>query len=157
MEDIAKGACSHRQELRDSGESNSMVAGVLMNAAMRRTRWLNVLGKRIEPEFNAYVQSQPIGLFEEKTALARWINAELAALGLTLACPRSGQPSTIVGVKRHYQHGAFEFRVPGPRQRWICTTTSCSLPTLQLIARPAQRDLRSSGLIAIRSMCRSQR
>jgi HEAT repeat protein len=92
---------------------------------------------RLQPHFNAYLKTMPQGTYEEKQALAKWINMQLEPRGLALKCPNTGAASLLQADSGHKPGiGRFQFyhMKDGVRVR---TATSGELPDLQVIAHSA--------------------
>jgi len=87
-----------------------------------------------EEVLNKEAASRPQSTYEEKKALARWLNAELREIGLSIREPRSGRPCRIVGNPGGRPgHGRFLLEYlddTGKRQNPL---TSVALPHLELM------------------------
>jgi hypothetical protein len=58
----------------------------------------NRLAAAIEPAINSAAAAFPQSSYEEKKALAKWINAELRRFGLALRAPKTGHPCILVAT-----------------------------------------------------------
>ena len=54
------------------------------------------LARRIEEAFNQHVGGLPAATYDDKRALARWVNAELRRFGLAVVCPKTRRPAVLL-------------------------------------------------------------
>lgn len=88
-----------------------------------------------EPVLNTRAQAMPHESYEDKKALAKWVNAELRELGLTLRCPKTGAPALLHGHPGGTPGvGRFHLEVTDDRGVRRRTVTSARLP--HLVVRP---------------------
>jgi hypothetical protein len=108
-----------------------------MMQSLRRSFYAE-LAKQLEPALNAYAQSQPQETWEERAALASWINRTLRQTGLALICPRTNRPailiSDVTGGNRRKMH--FRFQTTEPSGRRVRSAMSLELPDLELTQAP---------------------
>jgi hypothetical protein len=106
-----------------------------LNAATRR-----VIAAELAPALNAKAQAMPHDTYEQKKALARWVNEELRRFDLAIKGP-TGQPSILlVGTGKRPEIGVFilEHRTSdGKRLRPLQTA---SLPHLELMEANPRRE-----------------
>lgn len=92
------------------------------------------IASAMEPRFNEHIRAQPRHDYDDKRTLAGWINRELRDLGLSVRCPDSGRPATLLADYRADSGRESRFRIEtidakGHRRR---TFTSADLPYLGL-------------------------
>lgn len=101
------------------------------------------LVRKIEPLLNAHLQTMPQDTLPEKRSLAIWVNRELRELGLCIRCPKTGAPAILVAdFSSAAEENVSRFRIDsrqseGHRKR---TTTSYSVPKLELMAEPPRKE-----------------
>jgi hypothetical protein len=92
------------------------------------------LATALEPSLNVYAVTLPQTTYEEKKALAKWVNAELRRFGLALRCPGTNQPCLLQAYQgNHPEIGRFRFDfvdAEGHRRQPI---SSANLPRLELM------------------------
>jgi hypothetical protein len=95
------------------------------------------IARRVTDAFNRHVVTMPAASYDDKRALARWVNAELRRLGLALVCPKTRRPAVLLadpggaaGV------GRFQFQSEGPDGRKVRAYSSATLPVVELTAAP---------------------
>jgi len=92
------------------------------------------IARSIEPVLNDKVRSMPMATYEDKKALAKWVNAELNDLGLALRCPKTGRPAWLLGHASGTPGvGRFHYELSDPREGHRRTVTSTALPHLELM------------------------
>jgi len=100
---------------------------LLTLAHQAESAFLTQLAIQITPAMNHYLRDQPHNTYEEKKTLAKWLNAELGALALSVQCPRSGRAGCLVGdIGKDPVHGRFQINVAtedGKRRRTISGKT----------------------------------
>jgi hypothetical protein len=97
------------------------------------------VGKRLEDALNRQVAEMPQASYDDKRALAKWVNAELRRFALALICPKTGRPAALVADKgRTEKIGRFQFLSEAPDGRMVRAYSSATLPRLELIA-PGER------------------
>ncbi len=86
-----------------------------------------------EAVLNAHAATLPQQTYEDKKTLAKWVNAELRELGLTIRCPRTGQPALLRGHPGGVAGvGRFHLEITDSAGVQRRTVTSVTLPELQL-------------------------
>lgn len=96
----------------------------------------NMIARSLGPALNEHLAAAAQSTYDEKRALARWVNGELRSLGLAIQCPKTGLPAFLVGHPGGAPGvGRFHIEVveSGQVRR---TVTSTSLPVLALMAEP---------------------
>ena len=93
------------------------------------------LAERLEPVLNAYVRQLPQDTYEDKKALARFVNAQLSPLGLAVRCPKTGMPSIIEADANDASGKVSRFRyfARRPEGRRVRTVSNKELPVLELM------------------------
>lgn len=87
-----------------------------------------------EPVLNEMAQSLPQATYEEKKALAKWVNAEIRELGLAIRCPKTGLPGILRGHAGGIPGvGRFHVEVTDAQGVQRRTVTSTTLPKLDLM------------------------
>jgi hypothetical protein len=105
-------------------------------AALQEGRrvFVEEIGSRLEPAFNAEVVRRPHGTYEEKKELSKWVNHELRGLGLTLACPKTGLPAYVTGnTGSDRRVGRFVFHALQPDGTRFVSLSAGTLPRLRLL------------------------
>jgi hypothetical protein len=108
-----------------------------------------VLASAMQPRLNASLQATPHETYQQKQAMASWVNAELHnRLGLTIRCPRTGRSAILVADIRDAEKQASRLRLevhyPG-RKKERTYTSSGSIPELQLMEDPPRIEPLRSG------------
>jgi hypothetical protein len=97
----------------------------------------------LEPALNAKVTAMPQEGFDEKKALARWVNAELARFGLTLSYRVEDKqlPALLVAFAgRTPQSGRFSLHYRMPDGRRASALWAQCAPHLELMGAPPRRE-----------------
>jgi hypothetical protein len=93
-----------------------------------------VIARVLEPALNEEAKSHPQNTYEDKKALAKWINAQLRSLGLAIQDPKTGKPCHLVGSPGNRPGiGRFMLNITDESGRLVHSVTSVTLPHLQLI------------------------
>lgn len=67
------------------------------------------VGRSLGPAINERLAGMPKETYDEKKALARYVNAELRRFGLAARCPKTGRASILqADYGRHPEHGRFQ-------------------------------------------------
>lgn len=99
------------------------------------------IGHALESAMNAHAATLPQSTYDEKKALARWVNHELREFRLALKCPKTGLPATLVGHPGWDPAvGRFQFEVVEKGRRPRRTFSSVTLPPLELLAEAPERS-----------------
>ena len=81
----------------------------------------------------------PAASYDDKRALARWVNAELRRFGLAIVCPKSRRPSVLLADPGGAPGtGHFQFQSESPEGRKVRAFSSAALPRLELTAAPEE-------------------
>ena len=138
----ANSLTAEQQRAIESLFSNLPESFAERHAAMQsfRRAFYAELAKALEPALNAHAKAQPLETYEERSALASWINQTLRQMGLTLICPRTNRPAILIsdmtGGSRQKMHFRFQTTEPsGKRVRW---GMSRELPDLELMQAPGR-------------------
>jgi hypothetical protein len=92
------------------------------------------IAKAFEAGLNAAAASMPLATYEEKKSLAKWVNAELRELGLTIRCPKTGEPAILRGGPGGVPGvGRFHLEITDKAGNRHRTVTSSVLPPLALM------------------------
>ncbi len=105
----------------------------------------------LEPALNAHLRTLPHDAYEEKRALATWVNRELHEIGLTIRCPKTGRPSILVAdVRAGGDDEKGRFRIEARDENGKTARTFCStrLPDLELMEEPPRRENFASRAVA---------
>jgi hypothetical protein len=95
------------------------------------------VARRLEEALNRHVSAMPAASYDDKRALARWVNAELRRFGLALVCPNSGRPAVLLADPGGIPGaGRFQFQSQAPDGRKVRAYSSATLPRLELTAAP---------------------
>jgi hypothetical protein len=122
-----------------------------MMQSLRRS-FYGELAKQLQPALNAYAKIQPKETWEERSALASWINQTLRQMGLVLVCPRTNRPAILIsdmtGGSRKKMH--FRFQTAEPSGKRVRSAMSVELPDLELMQAPGRienlaREFRNRG------------
>ncbi len=98
-------------------------------------RW--ALARRLGEALNQQVSAMRQASYDDKRALARWVNAELRRFGLALVCPKTGRPSVLLADPGGTPSvGRFQFQSESPEGRKVRAYSSAALPRLELTAAP---------------------
>ena len=101
----------------------------------------HALAARLEPALNAAIQEMPHDTYEEKKALARWINEEVRQFGLAAKCPKTGRPAILLaGPGDDPMKGRFQFDIITPEGKRKRTVSSVILPVIALTEAPVRRS-----------------
>ena len=94
-----------------------------------------VLAKLAEESFNLAVSQLPSDTYQNKQALAKWINTELSEMGLALSCPMTGLPAIIIADQgRNEVVGRFRIIQIDVNGKRTLSKTAKELGHLQLTA-----------------------
>lgn len=102
-----------------------------------------VLAEVLQPRLNAYVKTLPQETLADKRSIATWVNAELRKLGLTIRCPKTGNPAILVADTQDRVHGhitRFRLEARDDRGRNVRSCTSPTVPELELMKDPPRRE-----------------
>lgn len=92
------------------------------------------IAKAFEPVLNEHATTMPQATYDEKRALAKWVNAELRELGLAIRCPKTGQPALLRGHPGGTPGvGRFHLEITDSNGIQRRTVTSVTLPRLSLL------------------------
>jgi hypothetical protein len=98
-------------------------------------KFRGALARRLEDAFNRHVGGMPSATYDDKRALARWVNAELRRYGLALVCPKSRRPAVLLADPGGVAGvGRFQFQSESPEGRKVRAYSSAALPRLELTA-----------------------
>lgn len=118
-------------------------------AAMRmRHTFHRQLSAEIESRLNRYLKSQPQESLEEKRELASWVNAQLRHLGLTIRCPKTGNPATLIADFKNSQESHISrFRIQGKDEygKRVRSSLSDNVPDLELMEDIPRRESLARG------------
>jgi len=93
------------------------------------------LARRLEEALNQQVGGMPAATYNDKRALARWVNGELRRFGLALVCPKTRRPSVLLADPGGTPGiGRFQFQSESPEGRKVRAYSSATLPRLELTA-----------------------
>lgn len=94
------------------------------------------------PRLNEALKGKPQDTYDEKQALASWVNNELRQLGLAIRDPNSGKPAILVAdVKGGVDSPSrFRFEIRGEDGTRKRTFSSRSLPELELMEDELRRE-----------------
>jgi hypothetical protein len=96
--------------------------------------FLHEIAERVCGPMNDYLRTMPQATLEEKKALAKWLNAQLGAMGLAIRCPKSNSPAFVVAdIGDNPRVGRFQLRVSdnGESSRSRTTLSRVELPRLE--------------------------
>jgi hypothetical protein len=112
--------------------------------------FLTQLASQLAPIMNRHLRQQPHETYEQKKTLAKWLNAELGALALSIRCPRTGQPAFLVGdVGDDPAKGRFQINATaedGGRKRTVSSTGLLDLDFIGDFPKPPCREMDASRL-----------
>lgn len=95
----------------------------------------SAIAESFEAALNREASERPQQTYEDKKALAKWVNAELRELGLTVRCPKTGRPAFVRGHAGGTPGvGRFHLEITDERGVQQRTVTSVNLPYLNLEA-----------------------
>jgi hypothetical protein len=63
-----------------------------------RHNYMQELAKELATELNAKIQAMPKDSYEDKKAIARFVNEQCRRFDVAVRCPRTGEPSTLVAA-----------------------------------------------------------
>jgi hypothetical protein len=137
-----RGVGVEEEELARGEEEARLVAAAYRMAVTEVDAELQAVGARVaarlQASFNAYVKTMPQSNYEDKQAVAKWVNAELKARGLALRCPKSGEASfLLVDTGRNPATGRFQF-YHSEEGKPVRTANRNVLPDLVLVPRAVQ-------------------
>ncbi len=96
------------------------------------------LAARLEEPLNQQVSVMPAATYDDKRAVARWVNSELRRVGLALVCPKTRRPSVLLADPGGTPGiGRFQFQSESPEGRKVRAYSSAMLPRLELTTAPA--------------------
>jgi hypothetical protein len=99
------------------------------------------LAAQLAPAFNAHIRAMPHGTYEEKKALARWVNDELRRFDLAIKCPKTGMPSILVADPgNHTAIGRFQLMHRNTEGKQVRSLSTPELLPLELITAPPRRE-----------------
>ena len=94
----------------------------------------------LEAAINAEAKLHPQETYEDKKALAKWVNAELRAFGLAIKNPDGGKPCFIMGNPGGKPgFGRFLFEYTDDSGKRHHPLTSVTLPHLELVPEDLTR------------------
>jgi hypothetical protein len=97
------------------------------------------MARRLEEALNQHVGGMPAATYDDKRAIARWVNAELRRFGLALVCPKSRRPAVLLADPGGIPGaGRFQFQSETPEGRKVRAYSSATLPRLELTAAPEE-------------------
>lgn len=106
----------------------------------------------LEPALNAQASAMPQASYEDKKDLAKWVNAQLRALGLAVKDPKTGRPCHLVGSPGNRPDvGRFMLNHRDAGGRLVHGLTSVTLPHLELIPDDLSRGPPGLGTGSSRS------
>jgi len=141
-EDVVSGVTKDESGTEGAREAVRAFAATLPSDYLQQKQALVTLyaGVRSEiaaylgPALNAHCSTLPQQTYDEKRALAKWVNAELRQFGLAIKCPKTGQSAYLVAHPGGRPGiGRFHLEVAGPDGSPQRTLTSAVLPELALI------------------------
>jgi hypothetical protein len=98
-------------------------------------KFRGALARRMEDAFNQRVGDLRATTYDDKRALARWVNAELRRFGLALVCPKTRRPAVLLADPGGTPGaGRFQFQSETPEGRMVRAYSSAALPRLELTA-----------------------
>lgn len=100
------------------------------------------VAEALQATLNAHLRTMAHETYQEKQAIATWVNRELHELGLTIRCPRTGRPSILVADVRgpDDQQGRFRIEARDENGRTARTFCSTRLPDIELMEEPPRRE-----------------
>ena len=99
------------------------------------------LADQLAPALNAKVHGMPHATYEEKKALAKWVNDELRRFDLAIKCPKTGQPSLLLaGPGNHPEAGRFILEHKTSDGKRVRPVNSPVLPHLELMEANPRRE-----------------
>jgi hypothetical protein len=103
--------------------------------------YMQQLASNVATALNAEIGERPQGTYEEKKALAVWVNAELRRLDLAIKCPKTGLPSTLRAKPGHRPAiGQFAIEAKEPGGKRSQNLVSPDLPILELMEATRQLE-----------------
>lgn len=107
------------------------------NAAFR-----GKLAAELAPALNARIQEMPHETYEQKKALANWVNEQLDSLGLAVKCPKTQLPARLHGDTGSWPEiGRFQFQVATGKGRPTRTVSTDKLPVIELVDASSSKEL----------------
>ncbi len=118
---------------------DKLVVSLPTDFASRRTSLLrlhdhvrSVIGRSFESALNEKAASLPQDTYEDKKKLAKWVNAQLRELGLTIKCPKTGESCLLLANAGHDPSiGRFHLEYTDSEGGKHRTVTSTTLPHLE--------------------------
>jgi hypothetical protein len=93
------------------------------------------LSRRLEEALNNEVVAMPCTTYDNKRAVARWVNAQLRRFGLALVCPKTKRPAVLLADPSGVPGtGRFQFQSETPDGEKVRAHSSATLPRLVLTA-----------------------
>lgn len=93
--------------------------------------------ERLEETLNQRAGDFEKESYEQKAAVARWVNGELRRLGVAVRCPKTGKPAFLVGHPGGRPGiGRFQLEITLDNGRPHRTVSSTAFPHLTLMAAP---------------------
>lgn len=106
-----------------------------------RAEFHDLLADRFAEVFNSHLAAQPHETIAEKQALCRAANADLREVGLSIRCPKTGEPAHL-HASPDSSEGRFQICLASD-SNYKRTLTSKPLPVLSLMGRPIRGPGRS--------------
>ncbi|MFN0007210.1 MAG: hypothetical protein ACKVXR_04820 [Planctomycetota bacterium] len=107
----------------------------LSSSGQARRLFLQELADRVAPALNERLLRTSQETYEEKKALARWVNKTLRELDLAVECPRTGMPAAIATYSSQSHKGSFQLQVTLPDGKTTHSRSASYLSNLRLTAR----------------------
>ena len=99
------------------------------------------LASQLAPALNAHIRTMPQETYEEKKALAKWVNDELRRFDLAINCPKTGQGSILLAIPgNHPEVGRFAIEHKTPEGKRVRSVTTPQLPPLDLMVADPRRE-----------------
>ena len=117
---------------------------------------LQALADALTPVLQDYLTTCKIDTYDDKRALAKWVNAESKRFGLAIRCPKTGRPSALLADPAG-RSGRFQLFNDGPDGRKVRTLSSIKLPPLVLVPDAgipvggSSSDVRDTNALSIRA------
>ena len=104
---------------------------------------LTAIAAEFAPRLNDYLSAAPIDTLTDKQAIARWANAEVHHLGLSIKCPKTERHALLLVEKKSPTKGQFRHEILREDGKRIRTTSSSRMPSLVL--EPAEPAIDGRG------------
>jgi len=111
----------------------------LTDALWIRNALVEEFAQRLEPAVNRIMESISLDSYESKRSAAKAITVLMRGYGLCFRCPKTHEPTVLIGGIRDNSRGRFQFmnhRSSG-RNRQVRTFSAVRLPALELIPEPS--------------------